>query len=60
MCSNLHVCLYGTKSSRSPICKRKVTECYASHENFALAEVTLTEGMLWMDPTLWKDFLLDM
>lgn len=44
MCSNLYVCFYSTKSNRSLICNSKVTECYASHENFALAEVTLTEG----------------
>ncbi|KAF4790065.1 hypothetical protein TURU_143834 [Turdus rufiventris] len=49
-----------TKSNRSLIGKSRVTECYASHENFALAEVTLTEGMLCMNHTLWKDFLLDM
>lgn len=57
MCSNLYVCLYSTKSNSSLIRGSGVTECYASHENFALAGVTLTQGM---DPTLGKEFLLDM
>lgn len=47
------------KERKPDLQKQSHSECYASHENFALAEVTLTEGMLWMDPTLWKDFLLN-
>lgn len=39
------------------IYRSSVTECYASHENFSLAEVTLTQGMLGMDFTLGKKFL---
>jgi len=60
MCSNLYIHLYSTKNNRSMICKSRVTECYASHKSFALAEVRLTQETLGMDPTLGKGFLLDM
>lgn len=60
MCSNFYVCLYSSKSNRSLIYRSSVTECYASHENFSLAEVTLAQGMLGMDFTLGKKFLFCM